>query len=724
MKVKVATTLGVAVLAVLSILRVQRTPKVVPAGAPDTVFSAERAMHHVEQIAQRPHAMGTADHDRVRDYIAAQLQAMNIKPQFQTTTAVGTRYQASGRVQNVLGYLPGSSSNGKAVLLVAHYDGVEAGPAASDDGAGAAALLETLRAMRARRAPLKQDVIALFTDGEESGLLGAAAFVREHKWASDVAFVLNFEARGTTGRSYMFETGAGNLDAVRALRSAGDVTAGSVFTTIYRSLPNDTDLSEFAQLGVPALNFAFADGVERYHTDRDDVAHLNPGSLQHHGQQMLRVGTTVAMGDLPRPTTGDAVFFDFPFVGLVVYPVWLAIPLAIVALVLFISVARRGVWDIMPGAGAMLVVLIVTAAAAKFVALRGPAMWSGVYGAALALIVIAVNASVYLAVVRRRKNAYVGVLAVWLVLALLTSITLPGVSYMFTWPLLFALIAERSRRPIAMWISAAFAILLLAGFTYAASVVMLGVSGAGAIALTVLTGLLTWLVAPLIGRVFDNWRQPLATLVPLAVVVALIGLAVVKQSPDHPARSSLVYAENADGGEGFFGSYSPREPWTGKVLGAREAGPSWTNSLLDGGGVLYGHPVPRASLDAPTLTYVRDTILDGARRVIVRVNAPRGTTAVIVRALGEPVLRAAIDARVVDTMRLRRPSPEWSTEFWNVPDSGAVFSLAIEPGKKLDLEVAARRPGLPAGLKVPSRPADVAAAGTGDVSISYRRATF
>src|SRR5581483_7420809 len=130
-------------------------------------------------------------------------------------------YQEAGRVENILAYIPGSSSNGKAVLLVAHYDGVEAGPGASDDAAGCAALLEAIRAIRARKTPLVHDVIALFTDGEESGLLGAAAFVREHRWAKDVAFALNFEARGTTGRSYMFETGPGNLDAVRQLRAAG-----------------------------------------------------------------------------------------------------------------------------------------------------------------------------------------------------------------------------------------------------------------------------------------------------------------------------------------------------------------------------------------------------------------------------------------------------------------------------------------------------------------------
>ena len=129
------------------------------------------------------------------------------------------------------------------------------------------------------------DVIVLFTDGEESDLLGAAAFVREHPWAKDVAMALNFEARGTTGRSLMFETGPGNLDAVRVLRTVPGVTAGSVFTTIYRTMPNDTDLSELALLGMPALNFAFGDGADRYHTSHDDIAHLDTGSLQHHGHK-------------------------------------------------------------------------------------------------------------------------------------------------------------------------------------------------------------------------------------------------------------------------------------------------------------------------------------------------------------------------------------------------------------------------------------------------------
>ena len=150
MLARVGAAVGLFLLCAISIFRVAHPPTPVPASAPDTVFSAERALHHVEEIAQRPHPLGTADHDRVRDYIIAQLTSLGLRPQVQNATAIGTRYQEAGRVQNIAAWMPGSDAKGKAVLLMVHYDGVGAGPAASDDGAGCAALLETLRALRAR----------------------------------------------------------------------------------------------------------------------------------------------------------------------------------------------------------------------------------------------------------------------------------------------------------------------------------------------------------------------------------------------------------------------------------------------------------------------------------------------------------------------------------------------------------------------------------------------
>ena len=67
------------------------------------------------------------------------------------------------------------TGGGPAVLLVTHYDGHAATPAAGDDASGVGIVVEVMRALRAGP-PLAHDVIALFTDAEEEGMLGARAF--------------------------------------------------------------------------------------------------------------------------------------------------------------------------------------------------------------------------------------------------------------------------------------------------------------------------------------------------------------------------------------------------------------------------------------------------------------------------------------------------------------------------------------------------------------------
>ena len=226
---RIGVAVAVLLLCAASILRVARPPAAVPATAPDTVFSAERAMRHVEQIASGRIRWARRTTIAFAIISSGSSPRSDSMPQIQQATAIGTRYQEAGRVQNILAWLPGSRPERKGCADRRALRRRRRGPAASDDGAGSAALLETIRALRARKQPLAHDVIVLFTDGEEAGLLGAAAFVREHPWAKDVAFMLNFEARGTSGRSFMFETGPGNLDAASALRRAGNVDGGIGF---------------------------------------------------------------------------------------------------------------------------------------------------------------------------------------------------------------------------------------------------------------------------------------------------------------------------------------------------------------------------------------------------------------------------------------------------------------------------------------------------------------
>ena len=733
---RIGVGVGLVILCAISILRVARPPRPVDATAPDTVFSAERAMKHVEQIAQRPHPIGSADHDRVRDYIVGQLSALGLAPQIQQTTAIGTRYQEAGRVQNILARLPGSDPNGKAVLVMAHYDGVEAGPAAADDGAGCAAILETLRALRARKRPLVHDVIVLFTDGEEAGLIGSAAFVREHQWAKDVGVVLNFEARGTSGRSYMFETGSGNLDAARALRSAGDVTAGSVFATIYRMLPNDTDFSETSPLDLPGLNFAFADGVERYHTSRDDIAHLNPGSLQHHGSQMLAMVRTFASESLPRPRTSDGVFFDLPIVGLIVYPQGVEVPLAILALAVVIALLVRDRTGVVTGWLAALVAIALSGGITWAVArmLSGPAVWSGLFATGITLLAVSVTAACY-AIAKRwstPRGLHVGALIVWLAIALELAIRVPGISYLFTWPLLFAAAAAllTRGREVAHWATAVVALLMLVGFFYSVSVVMLGVAGTGAIALGVAASLTALLLSPLLELIAGNARWSGALwLAGAGVALLIIAALTVRPSSDHPLRSALVYAENADSSDAWLGTLGgSTDLWTRDVIGADnpQRVPVWTTRLLGSGNYFHGRNVERVSLGAPSATMVHDTVSGGVRRIRLRVKAPTGTTGLAMGARGAKVIASSIDGRVVDTTRYRRRTRDWVMQYWAIPDSGALVELSVPAGAQIDFDLAARRPGIPPipGVRIPPRPPYVVPSQTGDVNIVYRQWRF
>ena len=136
---------------------------------------------------------------------------------------------------NVAARIKGSGKPGlKAALLTAHYDSVPNAPGAADDGSGTATLLETLRALKAGPLP-KRDIIALFTDGEETGLIGSKVFVGQtrgglgpgHPWMADVGLVLNIEAAGNRGPCCLFETSEQNGWLIREFARADPVAIGN-----------------------------------------------------------------------------------------------------------------------------------------------------------------------------------------------------------------------------------------------------------------------------------------------------------------------------------------------------------------------------------------------------------------------------------------------------------------------------------------------------------------
>lgn len=417
-----------------------------PASAPLTEFSSGRAMQHLRVIAQTPHPLNSPEHAQVRDYILHELTQLGLQPALQTTPVVS----------NILVRVPGTEHSAKAVLLVGHYDTVADSPGAADDGSAVVVLLETLRAIKAS-APLRNDVIVLFSDGEEAGLLGAKAFAYGHAWAQDVGVVLNFEARGSGGPALMFETSGENGRLISEFAQAAPYpVAYSIAPDLYKLLPNSTDLAVFKEVGWPGLNFAFIkDGATNYHSPLDNLADLDERSVQHQGTYALMLARRfgdMSLADLHAP---DAIYFNLFGTKLVVYSARWLLPLALLLTLLFVGLlivglrARRlSVAEIGKACAAVALGLLITLLGVSVVGWLAGLLFGDTGNADTRIALLGFSAIILAAAFYAwcghkisGANLLAGGLVWWLLLLLLTSLFLPGGSYLFAWPLLFGLLA-------------------------------------------------------------------------------------------------------------------------------------------------------------------------------------------------------------------------------------------------------------------------------------------
>ncbi len=246
-------------------------------------------------------------------------------------------------MRNIVARWRGSGPPGKkALLLSAHYDSVARGPGAGDDASGVAAILESLRALKAGPAP-DRDVIILINEGEEIGLFGADVFSKEHPWARDVGVVLNLDARGNSGPSYMFETSKGNGWLIEQLaRALPHPMATSLTVDVYRLMPNDTDLTIYTQHDMPGLNFAFIGGLSYYHSPEDTPANLDPRTLQHQGENLLAMARHLVRLDLDDVRRDDVVYVSVLQQFVAIYPTTWVVPLMGFAVLAYLAVMALG----------------------------------------------------------------------------------------------------------------------------------------------------------------------------------------------------------------------------------------------------------------------------------------------------------------------------------------------------------------------------------------------
>ncbi|WP_392349160.1 M28 family peptidase [uncultured Polaribacter sp.] len=307
----------------------------------ETEFSLENALNHLKKITKEPHYVGSNEHKNVQNYIVSELQKMGFETEIQTQTAINKKWFAATTAENIIAKLKGTGSE-KALLLLTHYDSnPHSSLGASDAGSGVVTILEGLRAFLAKNETPKNDLIILISDAEELGLLGAQAFVDKHPWTKDIGLVLNFEARGSGGPSYMLmETNGKNSKLLSEFLAAKPnfPAANSLMYSIYKKLPNDTDLTIFREdANINGFNFAFIGDHFDYHTAQDSYERLDKESLLHQADYFTSSLNYFSNSDLTNLTSEeDFVFVNFPIIKLATYPFSWVPPMIILCTALFL----------------------------------------------------------------------------------------------------------------------------------------------------------------------------------------------------------------------------------------------------------------------------------------------------------------------------------------------------------------------------------------------------
>lgn len=643
------------ILTVLAILYFTMMPQWTSDDVPLSEFSTKRAFEQVEAISKQPHYVGSDNHEKVGKYLQKELLKLGLETSIQegyTLTDWGNLVKS----KNILARIKGTQ-NTKALLLLTHYDSAphSSSYGASDAGSGVATILESVRAFLYAKTPHKNDIIILFSDAEELGLNGAALFVTEHHWAKEIGLVLNFEARGSSGPSYMLmETSNGNAGLVKEFAAAGATfpVTNSLMYSIYKMLPNDTDLTVFREKGnIQGYNFAFIDDHYNYHTAQDDITHLNKNTLAHQGTYLMPLLNYFSNANLnSTQITNDEVYFTIPYT-FIHYPFSWVVPMLLIASLLFVFLIFIGIGKrilsfseiikgFVPLLGSIITTGLLTYLGWKGLLLAYPQyndLLNGFtynghsYIAAFVLLSLAICLTFYqkLSAKKRTMNYYVAPLFLWLVINGLIAFYLQGAGFLII-PVCFGILAfgifitTQKSSLLLNLILGIPALLLITPF------IQMFPIGLG---LKVLFGsaILTVLTFVLLLPVFDTFvKKGRWALVFLLVSIGFFAKAHYESGYEKgKAKSnSLVYIYDDDKNKAHWVTYDKNlDDWTKSYLGENpKEGVSYNETPLFSkydSKFTFATEAPVKELAKPTIEFLKDSVSGNQRYLKIKISPNR-----------------------------------------------------------------------------------------------------
>jgi hypothetical protein len=722
-------------------IRVQEPQPVASENLLETDFSWAFANKHLRMITSEPHQVGSVFHEQVVAYLSAEIQKTGLTPEIQETSLVRRNPRGARvvSVRNVMARIPGSAGD-RALLLAAHYDTVSVSPGAGDNGAAVAALLEVVRILR-KGPQLLNDVIVLFTDAEEAELTGATAFLEQSPWWSKVGLVINFDARGGCGPLLMYEMYGNSERLIGGLKSAGvKPVASSLMGGVSSRLGYATDLRAFRKANVPALNFAFIDCAQAYHTGLDTAEGLDQRVLQEVGTTAARLAQKFGGEDLAAIQNDSSQITYFNPVGryLVSYKkVYDQILLCLEGLSLLVIIAwgaRKRIVSLRGVTFGMIGAVVVMAFAygmsyliQQIAAFRGAGRMNVMiyqYDGYILMAGLSVifSASVIWGIVRRwaqPQSLLLGAAIIHLGVGCVLINFLSAGTYFVIWPLLLTLLASvvlmiyavRGGLKIRHW--SVVGILLGVPFVILAAPiarqVMLG-GGPGFIGMVIIfvIAISTALYIPI--ETAFQWRKWAIPAGSAALLLAAIVYIEVTAGPteNQPARNSLFFAQDDSGRKAIWAS-AERNPdgWTRNYLSGRPTKGLITEYLPGDKATYAWKDSPMIPLQPPTLTVLSDTPQEGNRVLRCRLHSNRD--AFRVGLSGPPGVRVSeiwINGKLLNGFALNPPADQnWVLEHVGPSSITLEISLVVSPGSATQMRVYDESLGLPAvgGKPAPSR---------------------
>lgn len=618
-------------------------------------FSTKRALNQIAEISKQPHYVGSKNHEVVSNYLQKELHELGLE----TTIQEGYTLSDWGNLvksKNILARIKGSN-NSKALVLLSHYDSAphSYSPGASDAGSGVATILESVRAFLHNKTPHKNDIIILFTDAEELGLNGAALFVTQHPWAKEVGLVLNFEARGSSGPSYMLmETNKGNAGLVKEFAAAKTTfpVSNSLMYSIYKMLPNDTDLTVFREQGnIQGYNFAFIDDHYNYHTAQDDINHLNKNTLAHQGSYLVPLLHYFSNANLnATQASEDYVYFTIPY-SFISYPFSWVLPMVIIAMLIFIALIFIGIAkrvltfpEILKGFIPFIISLLLTGLITFFGwkgllifypqyndLLNGFTYNGHAYIAAFVLLALAISFAVYqqFTVKKSTQNHFVAPLFIWIIINMILAFSLQGAGFLII-PVYFGIFifgifitTQRSNITLNLILSIPTLIIVV-------PFIQMFPIGLG---LKVLFGsaILTVLTFGLLLPVFGAYaKKGIWALVLFILSIGFFAKAHLDSGYElgKAKSNSLIYIYNTDKNQASWATYDTNlDSWTKTYLGEKPKTATPMNAIplfsKYNSGFTYIVDAPKKEIAKPTIEFIVDQIKDNQRYLKLRIKPNR-----------------------------------------------------------------------------------------------------